>query len=98
MTKNKKHGRAHTAEFRNQAVNLFLSQDRSAEQVAQELGIKGYLLRSWVRQSNANKNSSPGADKTLLDELASIKKENKNLKMEVEILKKAAAYFAKNLS
>lgn len=87
----------HTAEFKTQAVNLFLSQNKPASEVANELGMEAHLLRSWVRQAKTTNAGSPGS-KTVLDELSQLRKENRTLKMEIEIVKKAATYFAKNLS
>lgn len=97
MSRAKKTAKQYTAEFRTQAVNLYLSQDRTASDVARELGVEPYLLRGWIRQANAAGAESSNS-KTVLDELAQLKKELKALKQENEILKKAATYFAKNLS
>jgi len=97
MTKSKSPSKNFTEEFKTQAVNQFLSQNKSAEDVARELGIKGYLLRAWIRNASSAK-AGPAGNQTLLDELAQLKKDNRQLKMELEILKKAASYFAKSLS
>jgi transposase-like protein len=97
VTKSKPNRKKYTEEFRTQAVNLFLSQNKPATEVAKELGVQAHLLRVWIRQANAPSTSSAGT-KTVLDELAQLKKDFKTLKMENEILKKAATYFAKNLS
>jgi transposase-like protein len=87
----------HTTEFKTQAVNLFLSQNKPASEVANELGMEAHLLRAWVRQAKVTAVGSSGS-KTVLDELAQLKKELKTVRMENEILKKAATFFAKNLS
>jgi transposase-like protein len=97
VTKSKPNRKKYSEEFRTQAVNLFLTQNRPATEVAKELGVQAHLLRVWIRQANAPNASSAGT-KTVLDELAQLKKDFKTLKMENEILKKAATYFAKNLS
>ena len=97
MSKAKKTSKQYTAEFRTQAVNLFLSQSRPASDVARELGVEPYMLRTWIRQANAT-GAESSSSKTVLDELAQLKREMKTLKQENEILKKAATYFAKNLS
>ena len=89
MPKAKQIRRNYTNEFRTEAVNLFLTQKRSASDVARELGVEPHLLRSWIRQSSASGTGSAGS-KTVLDELSQLKKEAKTLKMENEILKKAA--------
>ena len=87
----------YSSEYRNQAVNLYLSQDRTAAEVARELGIKPHQLRAWIRQAK-NSSSESKSQRTVLDENAQLRKELKTLRQEVEILKKAATYFAKNLS
>lgn len=89
MSKAKQSRKQHTNEFRTQAVNLFLSQNRTAAEVARELGIEPYQLRAWIRQANTSGAGSADSQ-TVLDELAQVKKELKTLKMENEILKKAA--------
>lgn len=87
------------ATFKQEAIRLALSGDKSIAQTARDLGIKESLLYSWVNQarkskipikSNEFKNPSE-----LIDELNRLRKENARLKEEREILKKAAAFFAK---
>jgi transposase len=85
------------AEFKAEAINLFLAQNKPATEVAKGLGIEPHKLRAWVRAAQSS-SSGNKVSQTVLDELAKVKKDNKSLKMEIEILKKAATYFAKNLS
>ena len=81
-------------EFRREAVRLVLTTDKSAAQVARDLGISDKTLRNWVRVEKEK--ARPGAlseDERL--ELKRLRKENSELKTEREILRRAAAYFAK---
>ena len=81
-------------EFRREAVELFRSSDRSRAEVAKSLGISDGSLASWVKQ--AERDELPGAlDADERAELARLRKENRELKMDREILRKAAAYFAR---
>ena len=81
-------------EFRHEAVRLVLTTDKSAAQVARDLGISDKTLGNWVRVEQEK--ARPGAlseDERL--ELKRLRKENSELKTEREILRRAAAYFAK---
>ena len=87
--------RSHYPEkFRREAVRLVLTTDKSAAQVARDLGISDKTLGNWVRVEQEK--ARPGAlseDERL--ELKRLRKENSELKTEREILRRAAAYFAK---
>jgi transposase len=87
----------YTREFKENAIRLTLFGEKSRAAVARELGIPDWKLRDWVRTAEKGM-PQDGSGKSPLDELAALKKENKTLRSEVEILKKASAYFAKNLS
>lgn len=81
-------------EFRREAVELYRSSDRSRVEVAKSLGISDGSLASWVKA--ANEAEAPGGlDGDERAELERLRKENKELRMDREILRKAAAYFAK---
>ena len=83
-------------EFKIQAVKLALSSSQPIHQTAKELGVKETSLYSWVKQhrnSYVAEQGDKGID--LHNELAKLRKENARLKEEREILKKAAAFFAK---
>ena len=85
----------YSKEFKINAVKLALSQGSSAAQVAKELGIPSWKLRGWIKNYKKTNLKNPG-NNTPEIKLARLEKENRLLKMEIEILKKAAAYFAKS--
>ena len=81
-------------EFRREAVELYRSSDRPRSRVAESLGISDGSLAAWVKA--AERDAVPGAlDADERAELARLRKENADLRMDREILRKAAAYFAK---
>lgn len=81
-------------EFRREAVQLYRSSDRPRRQIAESLGISDTSLAKWVKEYE--RSSEPGAlDADERAELARLRKENSDLRMDREILRKAAAYFAR---
>lgn len=95
-TKQKRPRRKFTPEFRAGAVRLVLG-GRPASQVAQDLDLHGSVLHSWVRQAKIDAgNGAAGALTTEeKQELSRLRKENRELRIERDILKKAAAFFAR---
>ena len=96
----KKRGR-YPKEFKIEAVRLLNSGDKPASELAMELGVKRTLLYRWRDQFTEKGDLAfcgsgrPKADQ--LSEVSRLKKELKEVKEERDILKKAAAYFAKDL-
>ena len=95
MAKKKK--RVFSPEFKAKAVALFRAGDRTVNQVAVDLGLVDSVLRNWIKQADASGHSQPsetldGAEKA---ELARLRKDNKRLRLERDILKSAAIFFAK---
>lgn len=89
-----------TAEFKREAVRLLNTGDKPASIVARELGIPRNRLYKWAKDledKGARAFGGSGRPKASNDELSVLKRENMRLKEEVEILKKAAAYFAREL-
>jgi transposase len=89
--------RSFTKEFKAEAVRLCRVGDRSISQVAKDLDLVDASLREWVKRAGIDAgNGPPGALTTdEREELARLRRENRRLLMEREILKKAAAFFAK---
>jgi transposase len=83
-------------EFRREAVALVrAASDRSVPQIAKELGISGQTLRNWVRQSEVDRGARHGLSSDEREELGRLRREVSVLAEEREILKKAAAFFAR---
>jgi len=84
-------------EFKAGAVALVLKEKKPVAVVANDLGLSTSVVHSWVKQAKADSGRGPpGATTTSdKDELARLMKENRVLRMEREILKKAAAFFAR---
>ena len=95
MAKRKR--RAFTTEFKAEAVRLVRDSGKSVPTVARELDLTETALRSWVRQAEADAGrGAPGAlTNEEREELGRLRRETRTLRMEREILKKAAAFFAK---
>ena len=89
----------YTREFRREAIKLVVEEKLSCREAAQRLSLAPSTLAYWVKAYEEGKLGDIGkAQKPLTEvemELARVKKENSTLKMENEILKKAAAYFAR---
>jgi transposase len=90
-----------TKEFKQEAVRLLMVGDRPAAEIALQLGIRRNQLYKWKEQLELNgeeafkKQGRP--NKGERSDISLLKQENERLKEEVEILKKAAAYFAREL-
>jgi transposase len=95
MAKRKR--RQFTDQFKGDAVKLCKAGGRSISQVAKDLDLTETALREWVRRADADAGTGlPGVLATAeRDELTELRKRVKRLEMEREILKKAAAFFAK---
>ena len=83
-------------EFKKSSAKLAYESDRSVAQTAEDLGINPTTLYTWVKKycPEENTKSSSINEPSLMEELKRLKKENIRLKLERDILKKAAAYFA----
>jgi transposase len=87
--------RAHPPEFRQRAVELARLREKPTSQIANDLGISDSCLRSWIRQADIEDGRRPGVTQDEHAELVELRRELRVAKMEVEILKRAAAFFAK---
>ena len=96
----KKRRKKYTQEFKEEAVKLITEQGYQIAEAARNLGINENMLGRWKREvEGGGKEVAGGSGGPALQvELNRLRKENKRLKMEREILKKAAAFFAKETS
>jgi transposase len=101
MTTKRKPYTTYSKEFKEEAVRLMESSDRPAAEIAMELGIRRNQLYKWKEQmENKGDKAFSGRGRPKKEdqsELTTLRQENERLREEVEILKKAAAYFAKEL-
>ncbi len=87
----------YTVEFKENAVKLVMEQGMSTGMAAKRLSIPNQTLDNWIRKAKAGKSFKSGGP-TVTDaqaEIARLMRENAELRMERDILKKATAYFAK---
>jgi transposase len=87
--------RRFTREFKLSAVQLVNQQGYSIPEAAKSLGIDPANVRGWVQQLGAEAGNAPSGEGAVQAELRRLRKENAQLLMEREILKKAAAFFAR---
>jgi transposase len=99
--KNKQIRPSFTLEFKQSAAKLVNEKGYSQRQAADSLGVSLSALSRWVRAERSSSNSTPTQKKVFnlleQDELTRLRKEVAQLRMEREILKKAAVFFAKEL-
>lgn len=89
--------RVFSEEFRAGAVRLVLEEGKSAGAVARDLDLTESALRGWVARAQADrtKGKSGGLTTAEREELAQLRKENRQLRLERDVLKKATAFFAR---
>ena len=87
--------RSFTAEFKAEIVELCQRGDRSIGQVARDFDLTETAVREWVRQADVDAGKREGLTSEEKAELAQLRRENRRLKEDVEILKRATAFFAK---
>jgi transposase len=89
--------RQFTDEFKAGAIRLVLDEGKTVGAVARELDLTPSALADWVRRAQADRTKGrTGLTGVEREELTRLRKENRELRMEREVLKKAAAFFAKD--
>ena len=84
------------AGFRREAIRLARLGDKPQRQLAKDLGISDVTLRNWLKQERAERGERPGGlSQDEREELRRLRDENARLRIEREILSKAAVFFAK---
>jgi transposase len=88
--------RSFTPEFKAEIVELCQRGDRSVGQVARDFDLTETAVREWVKQADLDAGTgSDGLTRDEREELAALRRENRRLREDVEILKRATAFFAK---
>ena len=86
----------YSLEFRREAVRLLRTSGRPVPQLAQELGCSPQSLRNWARRLDVDEGTAEGLSSDEREELRRLRREVRTLTEEREILRKAAAFFAKD--
>lgn len=81
-------------EFKAEAVKLARSSEKSLSEIAADLGISTETLRNWTKQQQIDTGKRNGVTTDEREELNRLRRENKILKEEREVLRKATAFFA----
>ena len=87
--------RPYPPEFKAEAVKLYRTSGKSLQEISSDLGMSTNSLREWVRRAEVNEGQREGLTDDEREELRRLKRENRVLREEREILRKAAAFFAK---
>jgi transposase len=84
-------------EFRAEAVELIRTGTKSFSQLSRDIGVSDQTLRNWVRQADLDAGRRrDGLTTSERDELRRLRAENRTLRMERDLLKKAAVFFARD--
>jgi transposase len=87
--------RPHPPEFRQRAVEFARLREKPVAQIAEDLGISDSCLRNWMAQADIDEGRREGLSSREREELVELRRVTRTLKVENEILKRAAAYFAR---
>ena len=89
--------RAFTPEFKAEVVELCRVGDRSIGQVARDLDLNETTVRNWVNQADVDAGVRDGVTSAERDEIARLRKEVRRLREDRDILRRATAFFAKEI-
>ena len=95
MGRTKRPRRSFTDEFKAEVVELVRQPGNSAASVARDLDLTETAVRAWVKQADIDDGSREGSTSVQLAELARLRQENRVLREERDILKRATAFFAR---
>ncbi|WP_418275720.1 transposase [Isoptericola jiangsuensis] len=86
--------RPHPKEFRDDVVAIARQGETPIKQIAKDFGISESCLRNWLHAADVEDGAKPGVTRSESAELRDLKRRNKLLEQENEVLRRAAAYFA----
>jgi transposase len=87
--------RSYTPEFKSEIVDRCRAGERSVREVARDFDLTESAVRRWVAQAEIDAGERPGLTTEEREELARLRRENKRLQADVDLLKRATAFFAK---
>ena len=90
--------KAYPAEFRDDVVRVARKHVAPLNQIAKDFGISEATLHNWLKKADVEDGARPGLNESERSELRALKKRTRLLEQENEILRRAAIYFAKDLS
>ena len=91
----KRSRRTFTAEYKAEVVTLYRTTDKSVSEIAKELELTVSAVQRWVRQAEVDGGQREGLTTSEREELAYLRRENRILREERDILKRATAFFAR---
>ncbi|WP_329612418.1 transposase [Streptomyces brevispora] len=94
-TKPRRPRRSFTPEFKAETVGLCRRGDRSVGQVAKDFELTGTAVRDWVKQARVDAGERNGLNSSEREDLTALRQENRRLREDVDALKRATAFFAK---
>ncbi len=95
MGRKKRPRRSFTREFKAEVVELVRLDGNTAASVARDLDLTETAVREWVRQADVDEGRREGLTTAEREELSRLRRENARLRQDVDILKRATAFFAK---
>lgn len=95
MGREKRRRRSFSKEFKAEVVELVRQSGNTAASVARDLDLTETAVRAWVNQADIDDGHHDGLTTAEREELARLRRENRRLATDVEILKRATAFFAK---
>ena len=87
----------YSSEFRESSVKLALESDQPIAQTARDLGVNPNTIHTWINKYSKPKTAVARTDEHIYDENKRLKKELARITQERDLLKKATAYFAKEI-
>jgi transposase len=87
--------RSFTEEFKADIVERCLAKDRSIPQICRDFDLTESTVRRWLEQAQIDAGERPGLTSDEREELSQLRRENKRLQADVDLLKRATAFFAK---